>query len=80
MAAAAAPLAAHVIPRLPVRELVLLMPSRMRHFLHHDPAVTTSALHLLPSAVAHAARAFTKLAAGGGRPSSRSRGGYVDGC
>ncbi len=51
MVETAAHLADHVIPRLPVRQWVLSVPKRLRYYLHSDPAVQNTALHIFLNAV-----------------------------
>jgi Transposase zinc-binding domain/Putative transposase len=46
MVRTAARLVDEVFPRQPVRQWVLSVPKRLRYFLHHDPAVVSSVLHL----------------------------------
>ena len=51
MVEAAAHLADHVLPRLPVRQWVLSVPKRLRYYLQHDPAIETLALRIFLSVV-----------------------------
>ena len=53
----AAHLADHVIPRLPVRQWVLSVPKRLRHYLQADSTVQNLALHIFLSAVEKGLRA-----------------------
>ena len=57
MVEAAAHLADHVFPRLPVRQWVLAVPKRLRYFLHRDPDLQGAALRLFLRAVADPAGA-----------------------
>lgn len=57
MVETAAHLAEHVLPRLPVRQWVLSVPKRLRHFLQTDPAIQNLALHIFLSAVEQGLRA-----------------------
>lgn len=67
MVETAAHLAEHVLPRLPVRQWVLSVPKRLRHFLQTDPAVQNLALHIFLSAVEQGLRAACPV----GSPTAR---------
>ncbi len=56
MVETAAHLVDHVIPHLPVRQWVLLVPKRLRYHLEHDPAVQNVALHIFLSAIERVVR------------------------
>ena len=47
MAETAAHLVDHVIPHVPVRQVVLSVPKRLRPFLHHRPRTASAVLHIL---------------------------------
>ena len=51
MVEAAAHLADHVFPRLPVLQWVLSVPKRLRYHLPHDPTIETLALRIFLSIV-----------------------------
>ena len=55
MVETAAPLADHVIARLPLRQWVLSVPKRLRYHLERDPAVLNAALHIFSSGRSDAA-------------------------
>ena len=47
MTETAAHLVDHVIPHVPVRQVVLSVPKRLRPFLHHRPRTASAVLHIL---------------------------------
>ena len=47
MAETAAHLVDHVFPHVPVRQVVLSVPKRLRPFLHHRPRTASAVLHIL---------------------------------
>ena len=67
MVETAAPLADHVIPRLPVRQWVLSVPKRLRYPLERDPAVLNAALHIFLTAIEQVLRQHSPAASAASR-------------
>ena len=68
MVETAAHLADHVIARLPVRQWVLSVPTRLRDYLEHDPAVLNVALHIFLTAIERVLRPHSPGASAASRP------------
>ena len=62
MVETAAHLADHVIPRLPVRQWVASVPTRLRYHLERDPAVLNAALHIFLTAIERVLREHSSSA------------------